>query len=233
MIALPPRRRLYEMLGIQRASSRLATYFGKFEKRRAPKIGTSNMLWWLAMTRYGFHPSTADDRSTSSLVPQSRNTPINVFCHRPTTISWGRGPKSPEIRWRGSKSPSVRPNAIRKGTVKTQSTKARMPRSRRAPSARGSLRDQRGEALEDRFERPLITLLRPRVARPHLQPAELDGIGLVAELPGRDLDDRAILRRKRAQVLGLHLLEEALLEVDFHGGRESRVRGGDAIVSAT
>ena len=43
--ALPPRRRLYEMLGIQLASSRFDTYFGKFENRIAPKIGMSNRLW--------------------------------------------------------------------------------------------------------------------------------------------------------------------------------------------
>src|SRR5262245_1496587 len=41
----PPRRRLYDTLGIQRASSRLETYFGKFDRNSAPMIGMSNMLW--------------------------------------------------------------------------------------------------------------------------------------------------------------------------------------------
>ena len=46
----PPRRRLYDTLGIQRPSDRFEMYFGKFEKSRLPSIGMSNMLWWFAIT---------------------------------------------------------------------------------------------------------------------------------------------------------------------------------------
>ena len=42
----PPRRRLYDTLGIQRPSDRFEMYFGKFEKKSEPRIGMSNMLWW-------------------------------------------------------------------------------------------------------------------------------------------------------------------------------------------
>src|SRR5207244_2003640 len=46
----PPRRRLYDTLGIQRPSERLEMYFGKLEKRRLPRMGMSNMLWGFATT---------------------------------------------------------------------------------------------------------------------------------------------------------------------------------------
>ena len=49
MSTWPPRRRLYDTLGIHRPSDRFEMYFGKLEKKSDPRIGMSNMLWWFEM----------------------------------------------------------------------------------------------------------------------------------------------------------------------------------------
>src|SRR5208283_1098866 len=60
-----------------------------------------------------------------------------------------------------------------------------------------------------------IALLGPALLGAHLEPAELDRVGLIAHLAGRDLDYRAFLGRQRGEHLAFQVLEEARLEVNI------------------
>ena len=68
------------------------------------------------------------------------------------------------------------------------------------------------------IERLQIALLGPVLFGPHLKPSELDRVGLVAHLAGRDFDDGAFFRRECSEHFALQVLKKASLEIDidFH-----------------
>src|SRR5581483_4973559 len=74
--------------------------------------------------------------------------------------------------------------------------------------------DQLLKPLHHAVERAGVALLGPGLFGPHLEPAELDRVGLVAHLAGRDLDHGALFGRELGEHLALEALQEAALEVD-------------------
>src|SRR4029077_4459420 len=77
-------------------------------------------------------------------------------------------------------------------------------------------RDQFLEPRHHAVERARVALLGPALLGAHLEPSELDRVGLVAHLAGRNLDHRALLGGELRQHLALEVLQEAGLEVDIN-----------------
>src|SRR5262249_2255693 len=64
------------------------------------------------------------------------------------------------------------------------------------------------QLIQRTLERSRVALLRPPVPGAHLEPAQLDGVGLVAHLAARDLDRRALLGVEQRDHVGLEAGED-------------------------